>query len=317
MSVTSRTNLKDYCMRRLGWPVVQINIDDDQVDDRIDDALQFFQDYHFDATERVYISHKVSATDIAQRYIDMSQISGQANTIAGSNVVTGYSTNFVSELTAGYSQIKIGSETKTVSNVVDNRIVYTDSNFSTAYDGVPVINVTDADSIIGVYKIFSFGSSASVNMFDLRYQLRLHDLYDFTSTSYVNFVLTQQHLRTLEMLFTGENSIRFNRKQTRLYIDWKWDTSVNPGEFIIVEASKIVNPEAYTKIYDDRFLKHYTTALLKRQWGSNMKKFGGIQLPGGVMFSGQQLYDEAEAEILKLETEMQLRYEEPLEFFIG
>ena len=154
-------------------------------------------------------------------------------------------------------------------------------------------------------------------MFDLRYQLRLHELYDFTSTSYVNFVLTQQHLRTLDMLFSGEQPIRFNRHQNRLYIDLQWGTDIQTNEYLIIEAYRIVDPDSYNDVYNDRWLKRYSTALIKRQWGLNLKKFGGIQLPGGVQLNGQQIYDEAETEIANLEQEMQDKYEVPPEFILG
>lgn len=317
-SITTRTALKDYCKRRLGFPVIDINVDDDQVEDRIDEALEFFQQYHFDATEKTYIMHYTTQTDIDKRYIDLSQSSGSANTIAGSNIVRGYSTFFASEFKANYSRITIGGENKLVTSVSNNTIMTVDSNFSTSNDYAPITNETDANSIIGVNKIFSItDSSATVNMFDLRYQLRLHELYDFTSTSYINYVLTQQHLRTLDMLFTGEAPLRFNRHQNRLYIDFQWGQDIKVGEYLMVECWKIVNPESFPMVYDDRWLKKYATALIKRQWGINLKKFGGIQLPGGVQLNGQQLYDEAVAEINDLEEKIQSYFEEFPVFLVG
>jgi len=317
-TITTRTALKDYCKRRLGFPVIDINVDDDQVEDRIDESLEFFQQYHFDATEKVYIMHYTTQTDIDRKYIDLSQSSGTANTITGSNVVTGYATNFASEFTAGYSRITIGGANRLVVSIANNTSLTVDSNFSTNNDYVPITNETDSNAIIGVNKIFSItDSAATVNMFDLRYQLRLHELYDFTSTSYVNYVLTQQHLRTLDMLFTGEVPLRFNRHQNRLYIDFQWGEDIEVGEYLMIECWKIVNPESFPLVYDDRWLKRYTTALIKRQWGINLKKFGGIQLPGGVQLNGQQIYDEAVAEINDLEEKIQSYFEEPPMFILG
>jgi len=243
----TRAQLKDWCLRRLGFPVIEINVDDDQVEDRIDEALQYFQDFHFDGVERWYLKHQVSSTDITNEYI-------------------------------------------------------------------PITN----DAVIGINRIFPVSSTnASVNMFDLRYQLRLHELYDFTSTSYVNYVLTQQHIRTLDMLFAGENPIRFNRHNRKLYLDWNWTGDITAGEYIIIEGFIILDPDTYTNVYNDRMLKRYATALIKRQWGSNLKKFSGMSLPGGVNINGQQIYDEAVQEIKELEEEIRNTYEEPPQFLVG
>jgi hypothetical protein len=315
---SSRENLIDYCKRRLGFPVIEINVDDDQVEDRIDDALQFFQDYHYDAIQKIYLKHRVSQTDIDRQYIDMTQASGVATVTSGSASVSGSGTNFAAEFSAGVTQLTINGETKLVSSINGTNSMTMNSAFSANASSVPISIVGASDLITGVTRIFSLSSTnATVNMFDLRYQLRLHELYDFTSTSYVNFVLTQQHLRTLDMLFSGEQPIRFNRHQNRLYIDFQWGTDIQSGEYLVIEAYRIIDPDSYTNVYNDRWLKRYSTALIKRQWGLNLKKFGGIQLPGGVQLNGQQIYDEAESEIATLEQEMQDKYEVPPEFILG
>ena len=315
---SSRENLIDYCKRRLGFPVIDINVDDDQVEDRIDDALQFFQDYHYDAIQKIYLKHRVSQTDIDRQYIDMTQASGVATVTSGSASVSGSGTNFAAEFSAGVTQLTINGETKLVSSINGTNSMTMNSAFSANASSVPISIVGASDLITGVTRIFSLSSTnATVNMFDLRYQLRLHELYDFTSTSYVNFVLTQQHLRTLDMLFSGEQPIRFNRHQNRLYIDFQWGTDIQSGEYLVIEAYRIIDPDSYTNVYNDRWLKRYSTALIKRQWGLNLKKFGGIQLPGGVQLNGQQIYDEAESEIATLEQEMQDKYEVPPEFILG
>lgn len=315
---TSRTTLIDYCKRRLGFPVIDINVDDDQVEDRIDDALQFYQDYHYDAVQKVYLKHKVSTDDVNREYIDMTQASGVATVTSGSATVTGQGTNFAAEFVAGVTDITINGETKKILSITDKGLMTMNSVYSSTANGVPITVEQAADSIIGVTRIFPLSSTnATVNMFDLRYQLRLHELYDFTSTSYVNFVLTQQHLRTLDMLFSGEQPVRFNRHQNRLYIDFQWGTDILAGEYLVIEAYKIIDPNSYTDVYNDRWVKMYSTALIKKQWGMNLKKFGGIQLPGGVQLNGQQIYDEADAEIQKLEQEMQDKYELPAEFILG
>ena len=243
---TSREQLKEWCLRQLGFPVIEINVDDDQVDDRVDEALQYFQEFHYDGVERWYLKHQVTAENKANQYIPITE------------------------------------------------------------------------NIIGVTRIFPVGSTnASVNMFDLRYQLRLHELYDFTSTSYVSYVLTQQHIRTLDMLFSGETPIRFNRHTDKLYIDWDWNYDVQVGEWIVIEGTIVVDPEAYSDIYNDRMLKRLATAYIKKQWGANMKKFAGMQLPGGITMNGQQIHDEAVTEIQQLEELIRNTHEEPPQFLVG
>lgn len=246
MSVpSSRDQFKDWCLRQLGFPVIEINVDDDQVEDRIDEALQYFQQFHFDGVERTYIKHQITQSDIDNRWIPID------------------------------------------------------------------------DSVISVTKIWPISTTnATVNMFDLRYQLRLHELYDFTSTSYVNYVLTMQHIRTLDMLFSGEQPIRFNRHTNRVYLDTNW-AMLQPGEWIIAEGHVIIEPETYTKVYNDRMLKKLATAYIKKQWGNNMKKYGGMQLPGGITMNGQQIYEEAVAEITEIEQTIRDTYEEPPQFILG
>jgi hypothetical protein len=153
-------------------------------------------------------------------------------------------------------------------------------------------------------------------MFDLRYQLRLHELYDFTSTSYVSYVLTMQHIRTLDMLFSGETPVRFNRHTNKLYIDMNWGM-ISPGEWAVIEGWIIVDPDSYSKVYNDRMLKKLATAYIKRQWGNNLKKYQGMQLPGGIMMNGQQIYEEAIAEITELEQLIRDTFEEPPQFLVG
>lgn len=254
--ITNRQDFKDYCLRRLGAPVIDINIDDDQVEDRIDDALQYFQDYHFDGLQKVYYIKALQQSDIDNKYIDLSDARDDAN-----------------------NQLEI----------------------------------------VGITRIFPIqDSSATINMFDLRYQLRLNELYDFTSASYINYTLTQQHLRTLEIMFTGEIPIRFQRHMERLYIDWAWGSSQAPvGTVVVAEAYAIIDPSVYGRVWNDRWLKEYATALIKRSWGANLKKFNNIQLPGGVTLNGDKIYDEAFEEIKALEEDMEKNYGGILEFYLN
>jgi len=255
-AVTSRQQFKDYCLRRLGAPVIEINVDDDQVEDRVDDAIQYWQDYHYDGVQKFYYIKAIQQQDINNMYLDLTDATDNAN---------------------------------------------------------------GALQILGVTRIFPLSDSqASINMFDLRYQLRLNELYDFTSASYINYTLTMQHLRSLELLFTGEVPIRFNRHMQRLYIDWAWGASECPvGQTVIAECYANINPDIYPKVWEDRWLKEYATQLIKRTWGNNLMKFNGLQLPGGVTLNGDKIYEEAVAEIQRLEQEIQDKYELPAEFMLN
>ena len=312
----TRQQFKDYCLRRLGHPVIEINVDDDQVEDRIDDSLQFFHDYHFDGTEKIFMKHQITAEDINRRWI--------------------------------YAP----------------------------------------EAVIFVTGVFPFDdSNSSINMFDLRYQLRLHDLYDFTSVSYVSYEITMQHIRTLNLLFSGTPQFRFNRHQNKLFLDIDWSRDLLVGEYVIVECYRKLSPvtinltgtvtadtsantvtgygtkfdqellendfitiggedkqvyritspttlelqspilanvdnvsvtsAGYSDVWDDRFLKRYATALIKYQWGSNLSKFAGIQMPGGVTLDGPRIMEEARTELDKIEEEMYTMSSLPSEIFTG
>ena len=253
--ITNRQDFKTYCLRRLGFPVIEINVDDDQVEDRVNDALQYYQDYHFDGLQKVYWVKILDGNDLNARYLDATSAKdSQGNSL----------------------------------------------------------------EIAGVTRIFPLtDSQATINMFDLRYQLRLNELYDFTSASYINYNLTQQHLRSLEIQFTGEVPIRFQRHMQRLYIDWAWGDEVTVGQAVIAECYAVIDPNAFTLVWNDRWLKEYATALIKKSWGNNLKKFSGLQLPGGVTLNGEQIYKEASEEVERLEREMENNYGPPLEWFMN
>jgi len=253
--ITTRDNFKAYCLRRLGAPVIEINIDDAQVEDRIDDAIQYWQDYHFDGLQKFYYIKRITQTEITQKYINLTDVRDSSN---------------------------------------------------------------NSLEIIGITRVFPItDSQVTVNMFDLRYQLRLHELYDFTSASYVNYTMTQQHIRSLELMFSGEVPIRFQRHMQRLFIDWGWSYPNTTNTVVIAECYGSINPDVYTRVWNDRWMKEYTTALIKRTWGNNLKKFSGLMLPGGVTMNGDKIYEEAVAEIEKLEGEMQTEYGAPLEMFMN
>ena len=316
----SRQELIDYCLRELGHPVVEINVDDDQVSDRIDQALQYYQDYHYDGVERLYLKQQVTATRITLS-------TPNASDFAIGTQVTGSSSN-ATAIVCTEAQV---SSTGTVLFVHKNSGSWTTGETITSAGGTTstvvsvVLGYVDKqyfdldDSIIGVRRIMPFTAinTGQAYMWDIRYQLRLNDMFDLLSTSIIYYQQVKQHLGLIDMLLVGNKSIRFQRHQNRLFVDMNWYTDVSVGEYVIVECYKILDPNTWTDVYNDRFLKKYATALIKRQWGNNLKKFEGIQMPGGVTLNGQKIYDEAVAEIEFLENEAQSTYVEPPDFFVG
>lgn len=246
MATTSREDLKEYCLRALGAPVVEVNVDDDQLEDRLNEAIEYWHLYHPEGIVQMYAKHLVTADDIANRYIPID------------------------------------------------------------------------DATYGITKVYpiSAGTSTSKSIFDLQYQLRLNDLYDLTSVSIVYYQQVMNHLSLLDMTLNRQPSFRFNRLHNRLYIDIDWNNNIKAGEYILVKCYKALDPLEAPRMYNEGWLKHYTTALFKRQWAVNIKKFQGLQLPGGVTIDGDKMYDEAMSEIKDLEDELQNKAA-PLEFFMG
>jgi hypothetical protein len=243
---TTREELKDYCLRQLGAPVLEINVADEQIEDCVDDAIQYYHDYHFDGTEKVFLAHQVTQTDVTNRYIDIPE------------------------------------------------------------------------AVIGVINIFDIGDSFSTNnLFNIRYQIALNDLFAFNYGPFAPYYMALQNVALAEELFVGRQSIRFNRHTNRLYVDMAWSEKVVVGEHIIVEGYAALDPETYSDVYNDRWLKRYATSLIKKQWGTNLKKFEGLQMPGGITFNGQKIWDEATDEITQLESEMINSYSLPVADMIG
>jgi len=245
---TSRQGLIDYCMRRLGAPVIEINVDEDQIEDRIDDALQFYQEYHSDATMRIYLKHQITAQDISNRFISLN------------------------------------------------------------------------DNILYVKRIFPFiGDSSSINMFSVKYQMHMNDLYDL---SYIGdllyYEMVQQYMSLLDLKLNGASEFsRFNRHMNELHLDIDWESDIKENDYVIVECMRIVDPSTYTDVYNDMFLKQYATALIKQQWGANLIKFEGMQMPGGVTINARQIFEDANLELEKIREQMQLNYEMPPDFYVG
>ena len=322
MAISSRQGLIDYCLRRLGFPVIEINVDDDQVEDRIDDALQYFQEYHFDGVERLYLTHKVTTAEL--KFSGLSTPSFENNEMLIGNTsgatcilytisgTTARITNVKGAFTAGET---VTGSISGFSRAIASTSFYTPGDIQNGYLPLP-------DSVIGVIRVLpvngpSSGMNNRNNMFDLIYQFRLNDMYNLLSADMVYYTQVQQHLSMLDMLLVGDRSFKYNRKMDKMYIDMNWEEVLNPDDFIVIECYRILDPSTYTQVYDDMFLKRYATALIKRQWGENMKKFGGIQLPGGVILNGREIYEEAVEEITLIENEMQLKSELPVDFMVG
>ena len=323
MALASRTDLQDYCLRRLGAPVIDINVDEQQVSDRIDDALQFWQEYHFDGVERTYVKHQVTGSQLKLNLSVAGNFQRNETVTGGTSRATargdtgeGQYITIEQVLTGTFvagEQIT-GSESGTTATLSGSNH-YTEGDIEKGY--IPISN-----NILGITRVFNFGGAATNNtrdgqLFDLMYQFRMNDLYNLMGADMVYYTVVQSHLTTLEKLLAGERQIRWNRKTDRLYIDTDWDKTYNVGDFIVAEAFAILDPATYTEVYDDMFLKKYATALIKKQWGANMSKFSGIQMPGGVTLNGDQIFQEAAQEIVQIEEEMQKKYELPPTFMIG
>jgi len=325
MALASRQELIDYCLRRLGFPVIEINVDEDQVSDRIDDALQFWYEYHFDGRQKTFISHQISGDKIyfASNILVANFVVGDILTGATSGATT-----VVKNIntTSYYLECENTQGTFVASEAVIGSIsgsgatLHATTFFVSGDMGNKYIEV--GDGVLSVTRMFNFGGAATNNtrdgqLFDIMYQFRQNDLYNLLGADMTYYTIVQSHLSTLEQLLVNQRQIRFNRKMNRIYVDTDWDKTFNPGDYVVFEAYSIVDPTEFSEVYDDMFLKKYATALIKRQWGENMKKFGGIQLPGGVTLNGDKIYEEAITEIDKIEQDMQLKYELPPTFMVG
>ena len=246
----SRATLIDYCKRHLGEPVIEVNVDEDQLEDRVDEALQYYQEYHSDATTRTYLKHLVTSTDVSNEYIPISS------------------------------------------------------------------------DIIFISKMFPLTSSfnTSRNFFDIKYQMMLNDIADLMNFAgdLAYYEQMQQYLSLLDMKLNGHPQVQFSRRQNRLYIFGDFvDKDIKEGDYIVAEVYTIIDPTTHTSVFNDMFVKEYTTALIKQQWGMNLIKFEGMQLPGGVVLNGRQLYDDATSEIETLRQRIRDEHELPADFFVG
>ena len=269
--ITTRETLKQYALRALGKPVIEINVEDDQVEDRIDEALQYFAQYHYDGVERMYLKYQVTADDVTRARSD-----------------------------------------ETLSTVTDTADSTVTASFKEGKNYIPM-----PSNVMSVVQIFPFTDKAALNLFDVRYQLRLNDLYDFSSTSIIHYDMTLRHLDMLDHILVGERPLRFNQHKNRLYIDMDWKNDIDAGDFIIIECYRKLDGSTFTDVFDDIFLKKYLIQLIKRQWGQNLSKFQGVAMLGGVQMNGEQIYSQAQDEINKLEEQIQLSYELPPNYMMG
>ena len=277
---TTKQELKDFCLRKLGAPVLEINVSDEQVDDAYDDALQLFQERCYNGIERMYLKYQITSDDLTR---------GQAENTNGVGIVT---TTATSTSISGY-----GTTTSSW---------YETSNF-----------IQVPDSVVGVEKIFKFDTSTiSGGMFSIKYQLFLNDLYQFNSVNLLQYSMTKTYLEDIDFLLTTDKQIRFNQRQDRLYLDIDWGEE-EAGNWIILDCYRALDPVSFTGVFNDPFLKKYLTALIKRQWGQNLIKFQGVKLPGGIELNGRQIYDDAEKDIEEIVSKMSSEYETPPLDMIG
>jgi hypothetical protein len=322
----SRAEFKEYCLRKLGKPVIEINVDDDQVEDRIDEALKYYWDYHFDGSSKQFYRHVFTEGDFPDKLKEIKIVDGG---VGYSNTDTITITNGTGDTTG------VGATATLTTNGNGTITSVTVTNVGANYRIDPIISVntstgsgadlrgfkggyvTIPDNIMGVVSIFDIGDYiATNNIFNIRYQIALNDLYTLTYQSMVPYYMAFQHLQLLEQLLVGKQPIRYNRHTNRLYIDVNW-SKIEAGQYLVVEAYEIVDPNVFTDVWSDRWLQRYTSQLIKRQWGANLTKFTGIQMPGGVTFNGDKIYNDAEAEIEKLEAEMINSYSLPSVDMIG
>ena len=277
----SKSGLKEYCLRQLGAPVLEINLAEEQCEDLIDDALQLFQERHFDGVLETYLKYKVTQEDVDR---------GTATTRDGSNNWAGITTT---------------TATAPASSGISTTGVQFDFEENSNYLQIP-------PAVIGVNRIFRYDGSQTTtnNMFSIKYQLFLNDVYTWGAMEMLTYSMTKTYLSDLDFMLNTEKQIRFNQRMDRLYLDIDWQ-DVSPSDYFIIDCWRILDPSDYARVWNDSFLKRYTTQLFKRQWGQNLIKFQGVKLPGGVELNGRQIYDDAQKELERIGDQMMSTYELP------
>lgn len=322
MAVHSREELKQYCLRALGAPVLEINVDDDQLDDRIDDALEYWRQYHSDGVEQIYMKQMITASEI-------TLTTSVASTFTIGDTITGSTSHATAIVTPEGIRVSTGNKLlvyKIVGTFVAGETITSTSNITAVLATNPVLKgvydnqyITVPDLVYGVTSILPIGNTYqnSQNLFNnIQYQLRLNSFADLSSLSMIYYTVAMSYLDLVNFELTRTPTIRFNRYQGRLMLDINWATEIFVGQYIVAQCYRALDPAVFNKVWGEIWLKHYTTGLFKRQWGYNLKKFGGMLLPGGVQIDGQAMYDEAIGELKDLEDEL-MNKSAPLSWFLG
>jgi hypothetical protein len=270
---TTRQELINYCKRKLGYPVLEINVADEQIEDLVDDAVQYFQERHFDGVEQMYLKYIITQDDINR---------GRASTTGSAGITTTSATSSIVGVAVTF-------------NYVEN------SNY---------IQIPPA--VIGINKIFKIGGNNTISqsMFNVQYQLMLNDVYYFNSIELLSYTMVKRYLEDISFLLTPEKNIRFNQRQDRLYLDMDWG-ALSVGQYIIIDCYRVLDPNDYPRVWNDSFLKPYLTSLIKKQWGQNLIKFRGVKLPGGVELNGREIYEDAINELEDIKKRMMNEFELP------
>ena len=315
----SKTTFIDYCLRSLGAPVIEINVDDDQIDDRVDEALQFYQFYHADSIEKMHLKHKVTNSELTLTGSVAGNFSvGEKITGSNSGAVATIKTATGNKIT--YSALKDSNKVFSTETITGESSGTTAVIASIAKGDIENGYITLNDLVRDVVRVMPIRDTvSSTDMFDIRYQIHLNDIHSVGFMgSLTDYVMSQQFLSLLDQVIdSDEKHINFERHKNQLRIDMDWDNEVEVNDYIVIECYRVIDPDTYTDVYNDYFLKRYATALIKRQWGTNLIKFEGMVMPGGVTFNGRQIFDDANEEITRLEEEARLNWEQPVDFMTG
>lgn len=322
-SPTNRTELKTYIRRRLGEPVITVNISDDQLDERIDDALAVMQDYHFDASQKVYLKHRISHSNL----VFSTAASG---TFANGETFKGLTSNaygkaYTSNANSTFLQFTYSTSVPANTFVVGETIRGESTNVTATISNIALGDYDNqyipvSDLVLSVDRILpldGFAVDRSTGLFSWNYQFLMNDLSWLSSSSVISYYLTRSHMQMLNQLFIGTTNLRFSRHSNRIMIDTDWSTKVKVGDYMIFECQRVLDPAEFSKVWSNRFLRDYATALVKKQWGQNLIKYEGVQMPGGVTLNGRAIYDEGTREAQQLEESMQQKYELPPEFIVA
>ena len=340
---TTRDDFKEYCLRALGKPVIQINVDDDQIEDRLDEALYVYQQFHYDAIVKTFMNHEITAST-------MRFASATTGTFNDGEVIVGGTSNTYGEMvsTSNTTMIKFFTTTQSNTSVVAGDS-YSDTAKRTFIDGEVITGQTSGangtmftanattnaisfgdmdnkwfsvdESVIGITRVFlpyeGGGGHSEDILFNPQAQFNMSLMSTFNQGSIIPYVMGRQYLQLMNDTFRGRPSIRWSRHMNRLFVDVNWQTQFEPGMWIVMEATRTIDPDTFTDVWSDRWLQRFAVALIKRQWGMNLSKYGGIALPGGVTLDGRAILSEANQEIKDLELEVQETYQEPVSFIVG